>query len=223
MKKHLKLISVLLVLVLFFLFAVGSSNSSEEPKETTTLENETYADEDFEPELEYKDDYLIATYDYLSTPLPSTESIDVYLKATILDSDNKWMIVQDPDENLWTITFTSQNDLREYNGTICEIYAGTVGGISKQYETPLLFLNEDNHHIVFKDSKMFYPENFDSCQEFKEWSFQEQNTPISSVWIPTDGGQKYHSKSTCSGMNNPKQISELEAISSGYSKCGRCW
>ena len=83
MKKHLKLISVLLVLVLFFLFAVGSSNSSEEPKETTTLENETYADEDFEPELEYKDDYLIATYDYLSTPLPSTESIDVYLKATI--------------------------------------------------------------------------------------------------------------------------------------------
>lgn len=43
------------------------------------------------------------------------------------------------------------------------------------------------------------------------------------VWIPTNGGHKYHSKSSCSGMINPEYVSIEEAIQRGYTRCKRCW
>lgn len=43
------------------------------------------------------------------------------------------------------------------------------------------------------------------------------------VWIPTNGGTKYHSKSSCSKMINPEQVTKSEAISRGFSPCGRCY
>ena len=44
-----------------------------------------------------------------------------------------------------------------------------------------------------------------------------------SVWIPTNGGTKYHSKSTCSNMKNPKQVSLSTAIEEGFEACKRCY
>ena len=43
------------------------------------------------------------------------------------------------------------------------------------------------------------------------------------VWIPTHGGSKYHSSSGCSGMINPRQVSEADARAMGFERCGRCW
>lgn len=48
-------------------------------------------------------------------------------------------------------------------------------------------------------------------------------TPDTLVWIPTNGGTKYHSKSTCSKMIDPKQVTKSEAVSSGFDPCGRCY
>ena len=42
------------------------------------------------------------------------------------------------------------------------------------------------------------------------------------VWIPTNGGTKYHSKSSCSNMKNPIQVTKDEAIKQGYEPCKRC-
>lgn len=42
------------------------------------------------------------------------------------------------------------------------------------------------------------------------------------VWIPTNGGKKYHSKSSCSGMNGPMQVSIDQAIANGFTPCKRC-
>lgn len=42
------------------------------------------------------------------------------------------------------------------------------------------------------------------------------------VWVPTNGGTKYHSKSSCSGMKNPMQVSVETAKSNGYTPCARC-
>ncbi len=42
------------------------------------------------------------------------------------------------------------------------------------------------------------------------------------VWIPTNGGTKYHTKSSCSNMKNPIQVTLSEAISMGFSACKRC-
>lgn len=41
------------------------------------------------------------------------------------------------------------------------------------------------------------------------------------VWIPASG-TKYHSKSTCSGMKNPTQVTKEEAEAQGYEPCKRC-
>ena len=43
------------------------------------------------------------------------------------------------------------------------------------------------------------------------------------VWIPTNGGTKYHSHSGCSNMKNPRQVSKGEAESLNYEPCKKCW
>lgn len=59
-----------------------------------------------------------------------------------------------------------------------------------------------------------------------------QSTTISSttkttakemVWIPTNGGEKYHTHSSCSKMENPKQVTKEEAVRQGFTPCGRCY
>lgn len=42
------------------------------------------------------------------------------------------------------------------------------------------------------------------------------------VWVPTMGGTKYHSRSSCSGMKNPIQVSIETAKANGYTACKRC-
>ena len=41
------------------------------------------------------------------------------------------------------------------------------------------------------------------------------------VWI-SDTGNKYHNKSSCSNMDDPRQVTESWAESHGYEPCGRC-
>ena len=43
------------------------------------------------------------------------------------------------------------------------------------------------------------------------------------VWVPVNGGTEYHSKSTCSKMKNPIQVSIETAKANGYTACGRCY
>ena len=43
------------------------------------------------------------------------------------------------------------------------------------------------------------------------------------VWIPTHGGTKYHSKSTCSNMDDPEEVTLEEAKARGFTPCGRCY
>lgn len=41
------------------------------------------------------------------------------------------------------------------------------------------------------------------------------------VWIPKSGS-KYHSRSSCSNMRNPGQVTLDEAIRRGYDSCSKC-
>ena len=49
---------------------------------------------------------------------------------------------------------------------------------------------------------------------------EEQNEQM--VWIP-NSGSKYHSKSSCSNMKNPSQVSISTAKSLGFTACKKCW
>ncbi|MBE5970245.1 MAG: hypothetical protein E7242_08440 [Lachnospiraceae bacterium] len=42
------------------------------------------------------------------------------------------------------------------------------------------------------------------------------------VWVPVNGGTKYHSRSGCSNMKDPMQIPLDQAIACGYEPCKRC-
>lgn len=42
------------------------------------------------------------------------------------------------------------------------------------------------------------------------------------VWIPTKGGKRYHSYSSCSGMDDPAYVTISEAKARGFTPCKRC-
>ena len=44
-----------------------------------------------------------------------------------------------------------------------------------------------------------------------------------TVWIPTNGGERYHSKSSCSNMIDPMQVTKSNAEAQGFTPCGRCY
>ena len=50
----------------------------------------------------------------------------------------------------------------------------------------------------------------------------EAETTGNLVWVPTNGGTKYHRYSWCSKMVDPIQVSKETAIAHGYTACGRC-
>lgn len=43
------------------------------------------------------------------------------------------------------------------------------------------------------------------------------------VWIPTHGGKKYHSKSTCSNMKDPEKVTLSKAKEKGFTACKKCY
>lgn len=57
----------------------------------------------------------------------------------------------------------------------------------------------------------------------KSSSSTNTETTGSGVWIPTNGGTKYHSSSSCSNMKGPRQASASEAKGLGFTACKKCW
>jgi len=51
----------------------------------------------------------------------------------------------------------------------------------------------------------------------------QEDTTGNLVWVPVNGGTKYHSKASCSNMKEPKQITIEHAESNGYTACKRCY
>lgn len=43
------------------------------------------------------------------------------------------------------------------------------------------------------------------------------------VWIPTHGGKKYHSKSSCSNMKDPEKVTISQAKEKGFTACKKCY
>lgn len=42
------------------------------------------------------------------------------------------------------------------------------------------------------------------------------------VWIPTNGGTKYHTNAKCCNMKNPIQVTLETALANGFTPCKRC-
>ena len=68
------------------------------------------------------------------------------------------------------------------------------------------------------------PSNESSSKPSTEQSSSNDNQAASGdmVWIP-NSGSKYHSRSGCSNMKNPRQVTKQEAENEGYEPCKKCW
>lgn len=60
-----------------------------------------------------------------------------------------------------------------------------------------------------------------AAQAAAEAEAQAEEPQEEMVWIPASGS-KYHSNSSCSGMNNPTQVTKSDAEARGYTPCKRC-
>lgn len=45
----------------------------------------------------------------------------------------------------------------------------------------------------------------------------------STVWVPTNGGKKYHAKASCSNMKDPEEVAKTEAEERGFEPCKKCF
>ncbi len=52
---------------------------------------------------------------------------------------------------------------------------------------------------------------------------KENLLPSPTVWIPTNGGKKYHSWPGCKKMYYPRKISQQNAKALGIEPCGICY
>lgn len=59
---------------------------------------------------------------------------------------------------------------------------------------------------------------------YTDTKMQNDNSTSTMVWLSATGS-KYHSINNCGRMNPDKarQVTESQAISSGYAKCSKCW
>lgn len=68
------------------------------------------------------------------------------------------------------------------------------------------------------------PEDTEASPETTEVITPEPETSADVyVWIPTNGGTKYHSNSNCSNMKNPEQVTLDNAIRTGFTACKKCY
>jgi len=52
---------------------------------------------------------------------------------------------------------------------------------------------------------------------------KQEDTVGNLVWVPVNGGTKYHKTSGCSNMKNPMQVTVEHAKSNGYTACKKCY
>ena len=176
-------------------------------------------------ELAYKDGFAVVTYSDTVWMQEKSDFVDVYIIGMIVEIGNyNDIVIVDAEGGKWTVDVGTACDLSPYIETECEVYGFSSGGISSQHDTPLINMGHEENRIVFVDGKTLFPEDFESTQQFEDkYAGNINNGGNGTVWIPTDGGTKYHSKATCSGMYNPEQVTEKEAINKGFAKCGKCW
>ncbi len=202
------------------------AESAADHSTETAPSNEETTNQNASDRILYDEEgYIILKYE-IRDKLKDLEKPNVHLTGTLIDADNSCFTIKDGSGHIWTGGSAGGLDFTGYIGTECDIYGFCAGGIHRDYQTPYVDMAYDDSHISFSDGLSYYPKDNESYAQFPRWNFEgEQNKKGSGwlVWIPTDGGTRYHSHEKCSGMYNPIQVTEQEAIDRGFSRCGKCW
>ncbi len=85
----------------------------------------------------------------------------------------------------------------------------------------------DDDHVISNLKQIaeigYYVEILESQgAQATEWKTESDEPKEQMIWIP-ESGSKYHSNPSCSGMDNPTQVTISEAKSRGYTACKKCY
>jgi len=97
-------------------------------------------------------------------------------------------------------------------------YGGGIGYVSNNY------LVEERPVEVVNSSGATSNNNATSGSSSATVTVPDQEETVGElVWVPTNGGTKYHKSATCSKMKDPMQVSVDTAVANGYTACKRCY
>ena len=126
--------------------------------------------------------------------------------------------------NYSTSTESSNSDLSSVTSNIYDSSTNSSNGNSSDVSEPLLndfYDSEITHSSSDQSSSLNSSSNITDSDITIDSDISEEYEPM--VWIPTNGGKKYHSKSSCSNMKTPTKVTKSYAIESGFGPCGRCY
>ena len=88
-------------------------------------------------------------------------------------------------------------------------------------------ISAENKDYYTGTAEELVSKGYDPCGNCKPYVAQEhvpsQSQPSETmVWIPSSGS-KYHSRSGCSNMSNPSEVTKTQAEAKGFTACKKCW
>ena len=156
----------------------------------------------------------------------SAKTLDISLTAPKIVSSEIYITVPKSSIDLEALHYNEVVVLLE-NAGFTNIITNAVelenNGTFEDGSIILVSINED---AIF-DANARYLANVPIIVHYRISKLSE-NPPQDSVnnptmvWIPTNGGTKYHTISNCSNMDNPSQVTKEHAERLGYAPCQRC-
>ena len=143
-----------------------------------------------------------------------TKSIPVLVLEEGADATDVEFASSAPD----VLTFTPQDD----NGTLVGVATPKAEGTAEISVSAGDVKSQVVTITVIDSERIAAEEAAKKAAEEAAAQQAAQQPQEEMVWIP-QSGSKYHSKSTCSGMNNPTQVPISTAKARGYEACKRCY
>lgn len=143
-----------------------------------------------------------------------TKSIPVLVLEEGADATDVEFTSSAPD----VLTFTPQDD----NGTLVGVATPKAEGTAEISVSAGDVKSQVVTITVIDSERIAAEEAAKKAAEEAAAQQAAQQPQEEMVWIP-QSGSKYHSKSTCSGMNNPTQVPISTAKARGYEACKRCY
>lgn len=143
-----------------------------------------------------------------------TKSIPVLVLEEGADATDVEFTSSDPN----VLTFTPQDD----NGTLVGVATPKAEGTAEISVSAGDVKSQVVTITVIDSERIAAEEAAKKAAEEAAAQQAAQQPQEEMVWIP-QSGSKYHSKSTCSGMNNPTQVPISTAKARGYEACKRCY
>ena len=103
------------------------------------------------------------------------------------------------------------------------IYAKLMNTYSSEaYYTAMSISGRDEGLTLTAHEEQIYQLGIARGYDLGIGQIDTSKTSDTIVWVPINGGTKYHKKSTCSNMKSPQQVTLSEAKRLGFKPCGRC-